>query len=328
MFPGSLRTFHAVVKAGSITRAAKNLGLAASSVSRQIAIIERQIGTTLLERSPNGVDLTYAGALVAEYAARALADFDNLRAELNDTRGTRRSIRLAIVESAAAGGITEAIASFRADYPMVSFIVHMMPAPAVVDAIKSRDCEVGITFSTIKDSAITNIATVSEPVVMMLPKDHILAGRNSVALKEIASLPVALPERGFAVRDTFEEVCIAEGVHFSPVLESNTFEVMREFVRCGGGAAILPYRAAIKNRAESPVLTITAPALQAATLNLIALRQYRTPRIVGRFIGRLTEYFRPDPPENKPGESRIPFHSDKVTDRPAVIEKSIRSRSK
>jgi DNA-binding transcriptional LysR family regulator len=68
MFPGPLRAFHEAVQAGSIRKASEKLGLAPSSVSRQIAILEHLMGTALFNRSLGGVELTHAGALVAEYA--------------------------------------------------------------------------------------------------------------------------------------------------------------------------------------------------------------------------------------------------------------------
>ena len=68
MFASELRAFHAVAQSGSIRRAAELLDTAPSSVSRKVGLLEQQIGTTLLERTSNGVTLTHAGAMVAEYA--------------------------------------------------------------------------------------------------------------------------------------------------------------------------------------------------------------------------------------------------------------------
>ncbi len=66
MFPGELRAFHVVAQTGSIRKASEALDVAPSSVSRKIALIEHQIGTTLLERTAAGVVLTHAGRMVVE----------------------------------------------------------------------------------------------------------------------------------------------------------------------------------------------------------------------------------------------------------------------
>lgn len=100
MFPSELRAFHAVAQSGSIRKAAESLNVAPSSVSRKIVLLEQQIGTALLERASKGVALTHAGVMVAEYARSVVLDYDSLRADLNDARGSRhRLLRLHTVES-------------------------------------------------------------------------------------------------------------------------------------------------------------------------------------------------------------------------------------
>ncbi len=72
MFSGSLRAFDETVRTGSIRKASEALGIAPSSVSRQIAILETQIGTTLFHRRAGGLEITHAGQLVADYARSVL----------------------------------------------------------------------------------------------------------------------------------------------------------------------------------------------------------------------------------------------------------------
>ena len=83
MFSGSLRAFDETVRAGSIRKASEILGVAPSSVSRHIAMLEREIGTALFDRRSRGVVLTFAGRMVADYARSVLVPwhrgFDSLR---------------------------------------------------------------------------------------------------------------------------------------------------------------------------------------------------------------------------------------------------------
>src|SRR6202044_3357734 len=121
MFPGPLRAFHEAVQAGSIRKASERLGLAPSSVSRQIAVLEALMGTSLFNRSLGGVVLTHAGALVAEYAQSAVMDFDTLRLDLDDLKGSRGLIRVAMVESIASDGPVKAASAFRKTFKGVAF---------------------------------------------------------------------------------------------------------------------------------------------------------------------------------------------------------------
>src|ERR1700757_3505003 len=97
MFPGALRFFYEVSQTGSIRKASESLGVAPSSVSRQIAVLERQLGTRLFARSSEGVELTHAGKMVADFARVVLLDYDALRADLDDLRGVRRALVRVVV---------------------------------------------------------------------------------------------------------------------------------------------------------------------------------------------------------------------------------------
>ena len=83
MFPDPFRSFFEAVRCGSIRQASESLRKAPSSISRHIAILERQMGAPLLDRSAEGVKLTEAGRRVADYARMVLLDFDSLRSDLD-----------------------------------------------------------------------------------------------------------------------------------------------------------------------------------------------------------------------------------------------------
>ena len=99
MFPDPLRAFQVAAQSGSIRKASEQLGIEPSSVSRQIASLERVMGTKLFKRSPEGVSLTHAGRLLADFAQTTIMNFDSLRLDLNDLKGSRGLIRVGMVES-------------------------------------------------------------------------------------------------------------------------------------------------------------------------------------------------------------------------------------
>jgi DNA-binding transcriptional LysR family regulator len=290
MFPGVLKTFYDVVQAGSISRAGKNLNLAPSSVSRQIAILERQIGTALFKRSIDGVELTHAGSLVAEYAHSVIRDFDSLRSELNDLQGLRRLIRVTMVESIVSGGPAEAVRRFTSNFKLVSFEFRVAPAPMVVDAIKTNQCEIGISFCAAPDPAVETIAQIHEPIVVLLPVDHPMAHACGIELSQLAGLPLALPDHNFGIRRTFDNVCRSEGLSYYPVMQSNSFEALRDFVRVGGGAAVLPKRAALiaQQTGGLHVVPLNHNIFKNSTLDILVLKQRRVPRIIRAFVDTLT----------------------------------------
>ena len=289
MFPDPMRAFQSVVKTGSIRKAGDTLGLAPSSVSRQIAVLERQMGTRLFKRSINGLELTYAGQLVADYSDVVVLGFDSLRSDLDDIKGSQRLIRLMMVESIVSAGPAQAIAEFGRKFKNVHFEFEIVPAPAVIEAVRNQRCDVGITFCAEVDSAINVIVRVPEPLMAIVPWGHPPGGLTQMPLAELACCSVALPTRDFGVRRNFDRACAQMGIAIHPHLQSNSFEALRDFVRSGVGVAVLPKRAAVRE-AESQrahCVPLLGSIFDDSTLDLITYRQQRTPRLVRLFIETL-----------------------------------------
>ena len=285
MFPSELRAFHAVAQSGSIRKASELLEIAPSSVSRKVALLEHHIGTTLLDRTSGGVKLTHAGSLVAEYARTVILDYDSLRADLNDWRGSRRKlIRVGAVESIVSGGLLEAVAAFRTKYDAVSFRLTVVPAPQVVEDVRRGDCDLGVTFCCPPQPDIVKVASIPEPIVLVVPNDHPLAGAKSVTLNDLEGRSLAVPDVTFGVRRILDRAAQEAGLAatLNPALSSNMFEALREFVRCGAGIAILPYRAVMRESGRNTlkVIPIDHPALREATIDVITLRKHHPARIV------------------------------------------------
>src|SRR6185437_11002031 len=217
MFHGSLRAFDETVRAGSIRKASSALGVAPSSVSRHIAILERQIGTALFERHSDGVELTHAGALAAEFVRRLLIDYDSLRTDLDDLRGVqRRLVRLAAVESIAATSPMSAVHKFNTRYPAVSFNIRLMPSPAVAQSVRDGQCEIGLAYCVPADAEILPLARIPEPVMLAVRSDHPLAGSSEIRPEQVAGIPLALPDADFGVRQIVDAAAGRLGMRLEP----------------------------------------------------------------------------------------------------------------
>ena len=287
MFHGCLRAFVETVRAGSIRKASEVLGVAPSSVSRHIAILEHEMGTTLFNRRAGGVELTHAGKLVAEYTDSVLVDYDTLRTDLNDVGGTQRKIlRLALVESVASYGPMKAISGFYEKYPTVSFNVRLMPAPRVTEAVIQGQCDIGVSFCTQPDLELLTLSRIPEPIVLVARPDHVLAEASLIDLADITAIPLALPDVDFGVRQIIDRACAGRGFRLAPVLTSNLFGTLKDFVRCGAGVAILPKRVVVRDEQAGTLKTIplVGAAFCDATIDVIVLRKRRLPRVVKLFV--------------------------------------------
>lgn len=297
MFPGELRAFHIVAQTGSIRKASEVLNIAPSSVSRKVALLEHQIGTTLLERTANGVVLTHAGTLVAEYARTVVLDYETLRADLNDRRGSRRKlISLAVVESSVFECLLNSVAAFRSRFDTVSFRLTMMPAPHVVEEVRRGECDVGLTFCCPPRSDVVIMAQISEPIVLAAPNGHRLAGGEPVTLESLRDVPLALPDLSFGVRRIVDQAChdVGLGTALNPAFTSNSFEAIRNFVRCGAGVAVLPQRAVLRESLIGNIrmIPIEHASFKSTTIDVVTLGKRRIPRVVDEFIRDLVREYK------------------------------------
>jgi DNA-binding transcriptional LysR family regulator len=308
MFHGSLRAFDETARAGSIRKASEALGVAPSSVSRHIAILERQMGTALLVRRAGGVDLTHAGALVAEYVRKLLVDHDSLRADLDDLRGARRRlVRLAVVESIAAAA-PNAVNRFNRRFPAVSFNIRRMPAPAVAEAVRDGKCEIGLSYCVEPDPELVALARIGEPVMLAVRAEDRLANGGEVSLEQVSRMPLGLPDVDFGVRQIVDKAAAALGVRLEPILASNDFGMLRRFVRCGAGVALLPMRAISHSDEEGRLIAVPVAeaAFKNATIDLIVLRKRRVPRVLQAFIESLIGELGATAPATEEDESKPP----------------------
>ena len=97
------------------------------------------------------------------------------------------------------------------------------------------------------------------------------------------------------MRRIFDRATAEAGLRLTPTLSSNVFETLREFVRGGGGAAVLPARAAGRSITHGMAcVPLAGPTFQDAHIDLIVLRRRRLPRVVKAFVDVLLEAISPD----------------------------------
>jgi DNA-binding transcriptional LysR family regulator len=300
MIPGALRIFYETVRLGSIRKAGLELGLASSSVSRQIALLERQIGTQLFTRTARGMEVNHAGELVAEFARTVVLDYDALKEDIDDYHGGRRAhLRIATVESLVGAGPSAAIAEFGRTFPRVTYELFRMPSPQVVEAVLAADVDMGLTYAPEPNAKLRTLARISEPLLLLMPDTDGNGGgaaeqRSEVTLDALAGLRLALPSADFGMRRLIDQAAGHAGLAFETILESDSFETLRTFVADGGGATVLPSRAlAGKDNSRISAFEIADERLETKTIDLVVLGKRRLSRVMRLFVETLRKQLEP-----------------------------------
>src|SRR3954465_1393766 len=142
-----LRVLREVAHQGSFSAARESLGYTQSAVSQQIAALEREAGSTLVERNARGVRLTDAGRALVEHADGILARLAAAEEELEAIAGVRGGrLRLASFPTAGATLVPLAIAEFSKRHPEVELSLVEADPEEAIPALKSGDPDIALTF--------------------------------------------------------------------------------------------------------------------------------------------------------------------------------------
>jgi len=241
-----MQMLRAVVTSGSVTAAATNLGYTPSAVSQQIAALEKQAGTALLERVGRGVRPTAAGLLLTEYAeviGRQVAEAETALADLRAGRTGRLAVRY--FATAGASLVALAIARLRAEHPGVQVELKLTdPEDPLPDVKEGRaDLALVVRSAGAGDGGPEGVRLVhllNDPYLAVLPEGHRLAARRVVDLAELAEEPWVGSEWPGPCLDAQLEACAEAG--FSPgfVVESEDYVTAQGFVAAGLGVSLIP----------------------------------------------------------------------------------------
>jgi molybdate transport repressor ModE-like protein len=239
-----LRVLREVARHGSFSGAAQALGYTQPAISRQVALLEHETGTTLLDRRPGGVRLTDAGELLVSHTEAILTRLREAEEQLHELLGLRGGrLRMSTLTSAAATIVPLAITAFRARLPEVELSVSMSDPQGVLAQLRSGDVDLALCNddSHLELSDVEGEVLFEEPMLIALPVDHPLANRKRLRLAELAherwmlGTADACPDSGRFVR-----ACRTAGFEPDIAFHNDDYTAVLGFVAAGVGVASVP----------------------------------------------------------------------------------------
>jgi len=183
-----LEAFVAVATELHFGRAAERLHIAPPTLSELIRRLERELSTPLFTRTTRRVAITSAGAELLTRSKVILDEAAAAKAAMRRVAGGEAgTVRLGITPPAAPVVAPHLISLFAAEAPQVTVELQRMWLPNLLDAVVAGDIDVALTCGPVPESAgIATEVFCAEPLLVGLRPDHRLAGRDSVALPELA----------------------------------------------------------------------------------------------------------------------------------------------
>jgi len=263
---GRLRLLSEVALRGSIAGAAREVGLTSSAVSQQLAILEREAGTPLLDRSPRGVLLTGAGEALVARARTILGLLEEARADLDRLTGELAGrVRIGTVASAAAALVSEAATRLLAEHTELELTVTVTEPAESIGQLTDGDLDVAVVdvYDRVPVPVPDYLAATeltTEPLVVVTAAGQ-LPGHRELTLAELADRDWVMPPLSAACGQAVRFACRAEGYEPRVRWETDDMLLLVRAVAAGHGVAVLPRLAVADTVAEVELRPLRQPRM-------------------------------------------------------------------
>lgn len=215
MLAPRLAYFEAVARHEHVTRAAHELGVPQSTLSRAMVRLEQDLGVALFARRGRTVSLTPAGRTFLGSAERALAEVekaaDSVRADADPTAG---KVAFGFLHTMGSETVPALIRAFRADHPRVRFQLVQNYGEAMIERLRAGDLDLCLTSPVPDAPDLVTRRLDEQRLRLVVPDDHRLAGRRRIRLAEAADETFVTLEPGYGLRRITDDLCAEAG--FTP----------------------------------------------------------------------------------------------------------------
>ena len=237
-----LSYFYHVAKYGSISKAEAILGVAQPAISRQISLLEEEIDAQLLERTGRGAKLTPIGELLYQQAEIILDEMSSTLMLINDAkRQPHGKVSVGASATAMSMYMPDAVLGFIAERPITELTVVQASSGEVYEQLVSGKIDVGIIHHVPNTKKITSEKLTSEPMMLVVSRQHELAGRKTIGQEDLSLVSLILPSTVHGLRTTIDNYFGKINHSSSPSLQIDSVPLSRELITLGNNyAAIFP----------------------------------------------------------------------------------------
>ena len=237
-----LRAFCHAARLESFSRSADHLALSQSAVSLHVRELEHEFEAALFDRIGPRVALTEAGRRLYRLAMPLVEAMDGLPAVFPGEFGEESSteVRLTAGPSAVAFALPPILTRFHDAHPRVRLRVTNALVVRGLELLSARKVDFVVGAREPDTEMFSYHEAFTYDLVLIVPEDHPLAGRESVDIREAAQYPGIAPPSGTYNRQLGESVAHRFGAETKVVLETNGWGVIRSYVEAGLGISVVP----------------------------------------------------------------------------------------
>ena len=264
-----LRYFTYVAELKSFSRAAVQLRIAQSAISRCIAQLEGELGVTLLTRHGRGVTLTEAGQTLYERAQLLLRDLRKAREDVVTTSQVPRGhLRLAVPPAAGQVLCPPVIKRYSELYPHVSLHIHEGFSGYMYEWLLTGRVDIAVMHNPTPQASLDIEYLLTEQMFVIVPGKKSAGYKNwrhakSYGIKDLAELPLILPSRPHSLRVLMEHTAAERGVSLNVAVEADGLPIIKSLIEEGIGATVMAHVAITQEVADGLLMAVPLkPAIE------------------------------------------------------------------
>ena len=237
-----LEMFRAVAEEGSFTRAAVRLHVSQSAVSRQLQLLESELGGPLLHRSVKGVTLTAEGELLLRTANRIHRDIREAVWEISETQKLKRGqLRIAGGGTVCLYVLPQLLKRFRAQHKDVDLLVKTGSTTAVLQLLRNHQLDLALLTLPIVGADLEVRSAIREELVVVTAPKHPLTQQKVIDAQSLSDHPLVLFEPGSNTRLLIDQFFADQQMPMNIAMETESVEIIKAMVASGLGIALVPY---------------------------------------------------------------------------------------
>jgi DNA-binding transcriptional LysR family regulator len=289
-----LEIIRAIAESGSFTAAGEKLHVSQSAISRQILLLEEELGEPVFHRIGRRIRITPAGESLLQLSNRVFQDLQETVSAISDKqeslRGTMRLV----------GGMTVCLyvfpallAEVRRAHPNLDLKITVGSAERSIAMLRSGAGDLGLITLPVEANDLVSVPVLREELLLITYPAHPLARKRQITPADLTRQPFILFETGSITRRIVEQFFMRERIDPEIVMETENVEIIKAMVRHGLGISIIPWQAAADDvRTEQLFCTrIAGHALHRET-GWLYPKMSRLPRTVTEVV-RVFDQVRP-----------------------------------
>jgi DNA-binding transcriptional LysR family regulator len=238
-----LESFLAVLRYGSVTRAAEKLSLSPGAVSLQMQALAAELGTDLFVRAGRNLAPTPAAHRLAEHARGVIRQVRTIRQEFeSDPQSDARTFHFATGATALIYRLGRPLRRLRRRFPRTPIEITILPTEEMVAGLHDRRFDLALISLPFPDDQLDITPLYSEEMLIIRPSNSSVAARHvlSIRREELADAPFILYPKRSNMRTMIDAFLAAEEIEPRVIMEADDTEVIRKLVESGFGFSVLP----------------------------------------------------------------------------------------